>query len=142
MPVADAVRISIGIPFVFKPIRIQKGDPLTADHPELIGCWVDGGLLNNIPFREFDDRPGPNPKTLALRLEIEPTAADIESMGNFLSSYLTLALGAGRVLHHGVPRIPSDSARYDGPLPARFRPQAVGRPDGRRRRIQERQCLL
>jgi hypothetical protein len=93
MPVADAVRISMGIPFVFKPIRIQKGDPITADHPELIGCWVDGGLLNNIPFREFDDRPGPNPKTLALRLEIEPDPADIESIGNFLSSYLKLALG-------------------------------------------------
>jgi predicted acylesterase/phospholipase RssA len=93
VPVADAVRISMGIPFVFKPIRIGKDDPLVADHPEISGCWVDGGLLNNIPFREFDDRPGPNPKTLALRLEIEPDPADIQSLGDFMSGYLKLALG-------------------------------------------------
>jgi NTE family protein len=93
MPVADAVRISMGIPFVFKPIRIGKDHPLVADHPELIGCWIDGGLLNNIPFREFDDRPGPNPKTLALRLEIEPDPANIQSLGGFMFNYLKLALG-------------------------------------------------
>jgi predicted acylesterase/phospholipase RssA len=93
MPVADAVRISMGIPFVFKPILIKKDDPLARDHPELIGCWVDGGLLNNVPFREFDDRPGPNPKTLALRLEIEPGPADIQTLGDFLSNYAKLALG-------------------------------------------------
>jgi len=86
MPVADAVRMSMGIPFVFKPIRIRSDHPLAADHPELVGCWVDGGLLNNIPFREFDDRPGPNPKTLALRLEMEPEPADIESIGGLTSS--------------------------------------------------------
>jgi predicted acylesterase/phospholipase RssA len=92
-PVADAVRISMGLPFVFKPVRIGKNDPLVADHPEMRGSWMDGGLLNNIPFREFDDRPGPNPKTLALRLDIESDPADIQSFGDFMSSYLKLALG-------------------------------------------------
>ena len=93
MPVADAVRISMGIPLVFKPIRIDKNHPVAADHPELIGCWVDGGLLNNIPFREFDDRPGPNPKTLALRLEVELDPVDIDSIGTFMATYMKLALG-------------------------------------------------
>jgi predicted acylesterase/phospholipase RssA len=93
VPVADAVRISMGIPFVFKPVVIQKDDPSVAGHPEMRGCWVDGGLLNNTPFREFDDRPGDNPKTLALRLEIDSDLPDIQSVGNFFSSYLKLALG-------------------------------------------------
>lgn len=93
VPVADAVRISMGIPFVFKPIQILKDDPAVADHPELRGCWVDGGLLNNTPFREFDDRPGTNPKTLALRLEIEPDPSDMQSVNDFLLSYTKLALG-------------------------------------------------
>jgi hypothetical protein len=35
-------------------------------------------------FREFDDRPGPNPKTLALRLEVEPDPAQIQSFGEFV----------------------------------------------------------
>ena len=91
-PVADAIRISMGIPFVFKPIVISKDDPALSDHPELRGCWVDGGLLNNTPFREFDDRPGKNPKTLALRLEVEPDPPDLQSASAFLASYMKLAL--------------------------------------------------
>jgi NTE family protein len=89
-PVADAVRISMGIPFVFKPVVIPSNDPLVAEHPELRGCWVDGGVLNNVPFREFDDRPGKNPKTLALRLEVEPHAPDFQSVKDFASSYVEL----------------------------------------------------
>jgi predicted acylesterase/phospholipase RssA len=86
--VADAIRISMGIPFAFKPVVIR--DDGHAPKGE-IGVWVDGGLLNNLPFREFDDRAGANPKTLALRLDFEKTVP-IESFQDFLSHYLTLAL--------------------------------------------------
>jgi hypothetical protein len=51
--VADAVRISIGIPFAFKPVVISNDDH--SPKPDIKGVWVDGGLLNNLPFREFDD---------------------------------------------------------------------------------------
>jgi predicted acylesterase/phospholipase RssA len=92
VPVADAVRISMGIPFCFKPVVIPITHPIVPVHPELRGCWVDGGLLNNTPFREFEDRPGANPKTLALRLEVEPWERDMESIKDFVGSYLKLAL--------------------------------------------------
>jgi predicted acylesterase/phospholipase RssA len=62
-PVADAIRISMGIPGAYKPYAIRKGP--------YKGLWIDGGLVNNVPFYEFESRPGRNPKTLALRLEIE-----------------------------------------------------------------------
>jgi predicted acylesterase/phospholipase RssA len=89
--VADAVRISMGIPFAFKPVII---DDSTAGVGQSKGVWVDGGLLNNVPFREFDDRPGANPKTLALRLDIEPAQPPpIKTLQEFLAKYLTLALG-------------------------------------------------
>src|SRR5215472_14773292 len=41
--VADAIRISMGIPFVFKPVIIPNG--------KYRGVWVDGGVFNNLPFR-------------------------------------------------------------------------------------------
>jgi predicted acylesterase/phospholipase RssA len=88
-PVADAVRISMGLPWVFKPYVIQsQNDEL--DPP--CGVYVDGGVWNNLPFREFDSTPpgtktkgsaagrdqrgqGKGPRTLGLRLEIEPLAS-------------------------------------------------------------------
>ena len=61
-PVADAVRISMGFPVVYKPYTIKekkKGWPPC-------GTYVDGGFYNNIPFREVD--PGMQVKnTLAAR---------------------------------------------------------------------------
>jgi predicted acylesterase/phospholipase RssA len=84
-PVADAIRISMSLPFFYKPyvIRTQrKGWPPC-------GTYVDGGLWNNMPFREFDSTPPADqkapasattqstakgkPATLGLRLEITPS---------------------------------------------------------------------
>ena len=78
-PVSDAVRISMGLPFIFKPYVISKK---SADGPPC-GTYVDGGLWNNLPFREFEGEglsslftpksaPGPMAveKTLLLRLEV------------------------------------------------------------------------
>ena len=78
-PVADAVRISMGLPMIFKPYEIteeKKGWPP-------MGVYVDGGVWNNLPSRLFDSeievqrdqadnrsysiRPG---KTLAIKLEL------------------------------------------------------------------------
>lgn len=86
--VADAVRISMGVPFVFKPVIIDDSDKSVSAQK---GVWVDGGLLNNIPFREFDDRRGLNPKTLALRLDIEPPDPSIKTLQELLAKYFNLA---------------------------------------------------
>jgi NTE family protein len=78
-PVSDAVRISMGLPFIFKPYVISKK---SAGGPPC-GTYVDGGLWNNLPFREFEgeglgalltpkNAPGPMAvqNTLLLRLEV------------------------------------------------------------------------
>jgi predicted acylesterase/phospholipase RssA len=82
-PVADAVRISMGIPLAFKPVVIPDGN--------LQGVWVDGGVANNAPFRVFDNEPGDNPKTLVLRLDVEPPPQKIEGLFSFLGSYANFA---------------------------------------------------
>jgi predicted acylesterase/phospholipase RssA len=84
-PVADAVRISMSLPMIYKPYVIeaeQKGYPSC-------GTYVDGGLWNNLPFREIGALAGRKPQdspegprrlaeaaaeraTLGLRLEITP----------------------------------------------------------------------
>lgn len=93
-PVADAVRISMSLPWVFKPYVISRRED-EADPP--CGVYVDGGVWNNLPFREFDSNPPEEkpsasaavraaaervkntPRTLGLRLEIVP-AAKVESV--------------------------------------------------------------
>ena len=81
-PVATAIRISMSVPMIFKPIVIRSNDrdllkvasyasyeppKLSAD--DLEGVWVDGGLFNNIPLRVLDtDMQERGLKTLGLRL--------------------------------------------------------------------------
>lgn len=57
-PVADAVAISMNLPFIFKPARIDVEVPVTAFNPDsqaYKGLWLDGGVLNNLPVHAFDD---------------------------------------------------------------------------------------
>ncbi len=83
-PVAEAVGISMSIPFLFKPVWVEA--PEKGVTPKNYrGFWVDGGTLNNLPIHAFDDltkvskgsKPDPNvdsnliqlnPNVLALRL--------------------------------------------------------------------------
>lgn len=79
-PVADAVRISMSLPFIFKPYVIQEKK---YGYPPC-GLYVDGGVFNNSPLHAFDDEIWskqdeakrnafslPLGKTLGLRLEID-----------------------------------------------------------------------
>ena len=67
--IADAVRISMSVPFLFVPVYKKDTEQL----------FVDGGLIDNYPIHVFDgEYPGdekalldiapPNPKTLGLKL--------------------------------------------------------------------------
>lgn len=72
LAVADAVRISMGIPLAFKPVIIRKGTHFKDELPDWVdSVWVDGGLFNNIPIQAFDSESGENPKTLGLRLGVD-----------------------------------------------------------------------
>lgn len=63
--VADAVRISMGFPVIYKPVRILNG-PLS-------GLWSDGGIMNNTPIHAFDDKKGKiNNNVLSLCLDLVP----------------------------------------------------------------------
>lgn len=83
-PVPDAVRISMGLPFIYKPYVLQERP---RGYPPC-GTYVDGGLWNNIPFREFGSV---NRDTLGLRLElVQPEP--VESLGELLGRTLTFGL--------------------------------------------------
>jgi predicted acylesterase/phospholipase RssA len=62
-PVIDAVAISMNIPFVFKPVYVNHavkktpwgvGVEPTDPRMHYTGLYIDGGLLNNLPFHAYD----------------------------------------------------------------------------------------
>lgn len=108
-PVADAVAISMSLPVIFKPARVDVEVPITpfnSDPSAYQGFWVDGGVLNNLPLHAFDanftvvekasSAAEPlNPQIVALRLTPgEPDAPppppvdpDSVGLGTFLASF-------------------------------------------------------
>jgi NTE family protein len=54
-PVADAVRASMAIPFLFRPAT------LTNPHTDVTSTLVDGGLLSNFPIDSLDRTDGREP---------------------------------------------------------------------------------
>ena len=99
-PVVDATRISMSIPYLFKPMRIkdgrrpQEGDRTggePADH-HLKGVWADGGLLNNMPVTAFDIAAGGPGHTLGLMVGVEGRT-EISSLTSFLNAYVSGFLG-------------------------------------------------
>ena len=84
----------MSLPFIFKPYVIRS----SVDPGVPCGVYVDGGVLNNLPFREFDGEPleagsaavGDRRQTLGLRLEIVPTE-EVHNIGQLV----------GRALYQG-----------------------------------------
>jgi hypothetical protein len=109
-PVADAVRISMSLPLIYKPYVLTKKIP---GFPPC-GTYVDGGLWNNIPLREIEPIPyaAPTPafggwrppmlnpptrwpaNTLALRLQIDPPSPVIYAM-DVMTQMLKQVIGTG-----------------------------------------------
>lgn len=111
-PVAEAVGISMNLPFLFKPVRVDAKVPvnkLNASSDAYKGRWIDGGLLNNLPIHAFDylspqiskkypDLRPLNPAILAIRLTDGPLEKRIKPQGwNILLQYLGDFIGT--VLH-------------------------------------------
>jgi hypothetical protein len=118
-PVADAVRISMGLPWVYKPYVIRektKGWPAP-------GVYADGGLWNNLPYREFDrdyenlkldpklsdsERQSIAPSaTLGLRLELTrpKRIADLSDLAGVLTRYGLLGSGETQVLNKNAKQM-------------------------------------
>lgn len=85
VPIADAVRLSMAFPFVYKPTVVNN-----KNHP-LYGLWTDGGLYNNYPLHVFDV-PGKsiNRSVLGFLLddEIDPTVSSLGSYGELVARRL------------------------------------------------------
>jgi predicted acylesterase/phospholipase RssA len=64
-PVADAVRMSMGLPFVYKPYTLKK----TGTGMPPCGVYVDGGVFSNLPLLAFSDAEAAT--AIGLRLEID-----------------------------------------------------------------------
>jgi predicted acylesterase/phospholipase RssA len=85
-PVAEAVGISMNLPFLFKPVHVEANvpvGPLNSRADDYHGMWIDGGVLNNFPLHAFDHLMPPvsavypglkplNPAMLGLRLTEGP----------------------------------------------------------------------
>lgn len=85
-PVAEAVGISMNLPILFKPVKVEAlvaPSALVDKAEDYQGFWVDGGLLNNFPLHAFDhhspqissrfpDLRPLNPHILGLRLTDGP----------------------------------------------------------------------
>ncbi|SDJ51494.1 S8 family serine peptidase [Microbulbifer yueqingensis] len=103
MPVADAVRISMGLPGLFKPVRISRRQAaaivLGARHRPRIsnayeGLYVDGGLWNNLPMPVFAADEGSTPATLGLALgNTAGQRQSIRDLGDFLGAVIGQYMG-------------------------------------------------
>ncbi|NET36378.1 MAG: hypothetical protein F6K19_30855, partial [Cyanothece sp. SIO1E1] len=96
LPVATAVRMSMSLPLVFKPVILTK-DYIWKKQMEPFweGVWVDGGLFDNTPIRTFN-----SDKSLLFRLG-DTERTKIESLGSFLKAWLVyvgvFGSGSGQV---------------------------------------------
>ncbi|WP_242836731.1 patatin-like phospholipase family protein [Clostridium sp. BNL1100] len=107
---ADIVRISMSIPFAYKPIIIEPedlqyifGSSDWKNHRELEGVWVDGGLTNNIPinaFKQFSNSSS-QPNTFGLRLN-KDEQTPIFNILDFIKQYLSLLGGTGEAHMSGT----------------------------------------
>ncbi len=108
--VADIVRISMSIPFAYKPIIIESedlkyifGSSDWKNHRALVGIWVDGGLTNNIPinaFKQFSNSSSQQ-NTFGLRLN-KDEQTPIFNILNFIKQYLSLLGGTGEAHMSGT----------------------------------------
>ena len=100
---ADIVRISMSIPFAYKPIIIEPedlkyifGSSDWNNHRALEGIWVDGGLTNNIPinaFKQFSNSSS-RQSTFGLRLNIDKQTPILNIL-DFIKQYMSLLGGTG-----------------------------------------------
>ena len=77
LPIVDAVRASMSIPFFFEPVRFHApaGDVDGVHYDAAKITWVDGGLLANFPVEVFDRTDGSPSRwpTIGLKLSARET---------------------------------------------------------------------
>ena len=102
LSVAEAVRMSMSIPFFFSPVRWKHPD----GKQQL--TLVDGGMLSNFPVWLFDTPELPDWPTFGLRL-VSPEARD----GGGLSLPVPLPPNTGRLLSYALTLVQTMLAAHD-----------------------------
>ncbi len=102
-PVATAARMSMSLPFVFKPVTIFPPDlnKLGLDS-YWAGIWVDGGVFDNAPVRIFKD----DESSLLLRLGNRRANHLFFTLETFVKTYLLVGIlgsGSGQVTETTFP---------------------------------------
>lgn len=97
LPVATAARMSMSLPFIFKPVVInQESIRRGKINSHLEGLWVDGGLFNNAPINLFD-----TDKKILFRLGNRLANNELDDIFDFLLDYFVMGVmgnaGSGQI---------------------------------------------
>ncbi len=93
--VADAVRMSMGIPFLFKPLIFEEEDGETkpfANNFQNARFMVDGGIEDNFPIRAFNEPKSDDLNQNVLGFTLEPESKKITTEIPSLVDYIDNAL--------------------------------------------------
>ncbi|MFP5309566.1 MAG: patatin-like phospholipase family protein [Actinomycetes bacterium] len=118
--VADAVRASMSVPFVFAPV------PIGAEGDERAGLLVDGGLTSGFPVTLWDRRDGRDPRWPTFGVRLLPrdrTPARPEGNLGFLRALLDTMLESGDATEPTDVRDEERTVRIDT---AHLRPLDLG----------------
>ncbi|CRY44854.1 patatin-like phospholipase family protein [Burkholderia pseudomallei] len=101
--VADAVAASICLPIAFKPWSfsfMRKGDVSSVER-----CFIDGGLVSNLPVWTFDEERALQPEAVTIAFGLEPQQSS-NGPPHWLSAALhTVVAGPPEVHFRGVERL-------------------------------------
>lgn len=107
MPIRDAVRISMSIPYLFIPLESN-------------GCFlVDGGTINNYPIQVFDKNNIPNKKTIGLKIITpnESISYKINTNKTQINNIKDFTLALVNTLQMSNERLHMNSDNWDRTIP-------------------------
>jgi NTE family protein len=85
VPVEDAVRASMSIPFFYEPVRLH--DRISGETSWL----VDGGMLSNFPVEVFDRVDGAAPRWPTFGIKLSNRAGSLQGVRNHVDGAFSLA---------------------------------------------------
>jgi NTE family protein len=85
VPVVDAVRASMSIPFFYEPVKLE--DRITGETSWL----VDGGMLSNFPVEVFDRMDGASPRWPTFGIKLSNRAGSLQGVENHVDGVFSLA---------------------------------------------------
>ncbi|WP_175804688.1 patatin-like phospholipase family protein [Burkholderia ambifaria] len=101
--VADAVAASICLPVAFRPWSfsfMRKGDVSSVER-----CFIDGGLVSNLPVWTFDEERALRPEAVTIAFGLEPQESSNGSPHWLPAALHTVVAGPPEVHFRGVERL-------------------------------------